>query len=136
MMMHTVAGVETLNGIYAKNSQNGFIKMAIDIAYHHHEKWDGSGYPCGLAGTDIPLAARIMAVVDTYDAIVSERCYKPGYTHEVAIEIIRAESGKSFDPDVVNIFCRLEKHLKHESAGENSVGRTSTPNYDAMEGRR
>ena len=136
MMMHTVAGVETLNGIYAKNSQNGFIKMAIDIAYHHHEKWDGSGYPCGLAGADIPLAARIMAVVDTYDAIVSERCYKPGYTHEVAIEIIRAESGKSFDPDVVNIFCRLEKHLKHESVDGKSVGRTSAPNYDAMEGRR
>ena len=77
-----------------------------------------------------------MAVVDTYDAIVSERCYKPGYTHEVAIEIIRAESGKSFDPDVVNIFCRLEKHLKHKSVGEKQAGRSSAPNYDAMEGRR
>ena len=135
MMMHTVAGVDTLNGIYANNSQNGFIKMAIDIAYHHHEKWDGSGYPCGLAGSDIPLAARIMAVVDTYDAIVSERCYKPGYSHEAAIEIIKAESGKSFDPDVVNIFCRLEKHLKHETA-ENKPSRAGAPNYDVMEGRR
>lgn len=137
MMMHTVAGVETLKDIYSSNSQNGFIKMAMDIAYHHHEKWDGSGYPCALAGSEIPLPARIMAVVDTYDALVNERCYKAGYTHETAIEIIKAESGKSFDPDVVNILCRLEKHLKRDNnTGMTFINKTSTPSYDAMEGRR
>ncbi len=136
MMMHTVAGVETLNGIYARNSQNGFIKMAIDIAYYHHEKWDGSGYPCGLSRNDIPLVARIMAVVDTYDAIVSERCYKPALSHEKAIEIIRSESGKSFDPDIVNIMCRLEKHLKHGIINEDHTDMTTEPKYDIMEGRR
>ncbi len=136
MMMHTIAGVETLNGIYAKNSQNGFIKMAIDIAYYHHEKWDGSGYPCGLEGAGIPLSARIMAVVDTYDALVSERCYKAGYSHEKAIEIIRGESGKSFDPDIVNIFCRLGKHLKRSESNTGEDDLKKKPGYDAMEGRR
>lgn len=136
MMMHTVAGVETLKDIYSSNSQNGFIKMAIDIAYHHHEKWDGSGYPCALEGTAIPLPARIMAVVDTYDALVNERCYKSGYSHETALEIIKAEAGKSFDPDVVNILCRLEKHLKRNLCQDYYVTKPPTPSYDAMEGRR
>lgn len=133
MMMHTVAGVDTLRDIYSSNVQNGFIKMAMDIAYHHHEKWDGSGYPCALTGTDIPLPARIMAVVDAYDALVNERCYKPAYSQEAALEIIRSESGKSFDPDVVSILCRLAKHLKG-NYGDVTVH--AVPGYDAMEGRR
>lgn len=136
MMMHTVAGVETLKDIYSNNVRNGFIKMAMDIAYHHHEKWDGSGYPCALERTQIPLPARIMAVVDTYDALVNERCYKPAYSHEAAIEIIREESGKSFDPDVVNIMCRLEKHLKRNTGEQKYTNKNTAPNYDAMEGRR
>ena len=136
MMMHTVAGVETLKDIYFNNSQNGFIKMAMDIAYYHHEKWDGSGYPTALAGNKIPLPARIMAAVDTYDALVSERCYKPAYSHEAALEIIRAESGKSFDPDVVNIMLRLGKYLKRPDGSQPYADRTSIPGYDAMEGRR
>lgn len=136
MMMHTVAGVETLKDIYVNNAQNGFIKMAMDIAYYHHEKWDGSGYPCALVGADIPLAARIMAVVDTYDALVNERCYKAAYSHESALEIIRNESGKSFDPDVVNILCRLEKHLKRTVSDDKFTNKSTTPIYDAMEGRR
>lgn len=137
MMMHTIAGVETLKEIYSSNLQNAFIKMAMDIAYYHHEKWDGSGYPCALSGTQIPLAARIMAAVDTYDALVSVRCYKKGYTHEDAIQIIKDESGKSFDPDVVSIMVRLAKHLKRTPtdnivASGGSVG----IKYDTMEGRR
>lgn len=137
MMMHTVVGVETLKEIYSNNSQNPFIKMAMDIAYYHHEKWDGTGYPCALAGTRIPLAARIMAVVDTYDALVSERCYKAGYTHENAIRIIQDESGKSFDPDVVNIFVRLAKHLKRTPLDSPArIGRSIGIKYDTMEGRR
>lgn len=109
---HAAIGADTIKEIYTANEKNEFLKMAMDIARYHHEKWDGTGYPCGLSGTDIPLAARIMAVVDTYDALVSERCYKPAYSHEFAIDTIKNESGKSFDPDIVNIFCRLSRKLK------------------------
>ena len=137
MTMHTVAGVETLKEIYSSNTQNAFIKMAMDIAYYHHEKWDGTGYPCSLSGTQIPLAARIMAAVDTYDALVSERCYKHGFSHEDAIEVIKKESGKSFDPDVVNIMVRLAKHLKRTTSGITVASEKSTGlKYDTMEGRR
>jgi len=71
------------------------------IARHHHEKWDGSGYPDGLAGTAIPLAARLMAVADVYDALISVRPYKQAMSHEEALAFIRAGSGSHFDPRVV-----------------------------------
>ena len=117
MESHTTSGVEILKDLYRDNSENGFIRMAIDIAWYHHEKWDGSGYPCALSGNEIPLAARIMAVVDAYDALVNERCYKPAFSHEAALNIIRQQAGISFDPDVVDIFCRLEGQLRPFSAG-------------------
>ena len=137
MMSHTTEGVEALKRIYSDNADNGFIRMAMDIAYYHHEKWDGSGYPCGLKGTEIPLAARIMAVVDAYDALVSARCYKPPYSHIGSINIIREEAGRSFDPDVVDIFCRLERQLKRAAVQNPAAARVDTEaGYDAMEGRR
>ena len=158
MMSHTTVGVETLRKIYSDNTDNGFIRMAMDIAYYHHEKWDGTGYPCGLKGTEIPLAARIMAVVDAYDALVNERSYKPPYSHIGSINIIKGEAGKSFDPDVVDILCRLERKLKrgnpadqasdHRGRGKDGPqddrktrtggheGRNTAESYEAMEGRR
>ena len=78
--------------------------MGILVAMHHHERWDGSGYPSGLKSEDIPLPARIMAVVDVYDALVSERCYKPAFTHEDSCKIIREGSGTQFDPVLVEVF--------------------------------
>ncbi|MDP1878454.1 MAG: HD-GYP domain-containing protein [Actinomycetota bacterium] len=84
-----------------------FLRAAIDIPQSHHEKWDGSGYPRGLSGTDIPLWARIFAVVDVYDAITSKRSYHDGASHERAMEIIRADSGTHFDPVVVAVFEEL-----------------------------
>lgn len=79
-----------------------FLRHAKEIAYGHHEKWDGSGYPQGLRSDDIPLSARLMAVADVYDALISERVYKPAYPHEQAIATIREGRGTHFDPDMVD----------------------------------
>jgi len=81
-----------------------FFRVAQEIAHTHHEKWDGSGYPRGLAGSDIPISGRLMAVADVYDALVSERVYKAALPHEKAVEIIVSERGKHFDPDLVDVF--------------------------------
>ena len=89
------------------------LKMAIDITESHHERWDGTGYPHGLSGTDIPLSARITAVVDVYDTLCSKRCYKDAYSHEKALEIINAEAGKSFDPDIIEVFNKVQRQIKH-----------------------
>lgn len=81
-----------------------FFKVAQDIAFTHHEKWDGSGYPNGLKGDDIPLAGRMMAVVDVYDALVSKRVYKAAVPHAEAIAIVASESGRHFDPRLIEVF--------------------------------
>jgi HD-GYP domain-containing protein (c-di-GMP phosphodiesterase class II) len=85
-------------------STNPFLSLAKEIAHCHHEKWDGTGYPQGLKGENIPLAGRIMAVADVYDALVSERVYKPAMSHDEAVDLITGESGKHFDPAVVAAF--------------------------------
>ena len=109
---HTETGAKTLTELYNMNEHNEFLEMAIDIAHYHHEKWNGKGYPEGISGKDIPLAARIMAVVDVYDALTSERCYKTAYSHEKSMEIINEEAGKSFDPDIIEVFNKIQKQLK------------------------
>lgn len=85
-----------------------FLRVAISLVLSHHEKWNGSGYPQGLKGEEIPLAARIMALADVYDALRSERCYKKAFSHEKACEIIKADSGSHFDPEVVGVFLKYE----------------------------
>ena len=99
MRQHTVIGASIL-GEHA----SGLLKLAASIALNHHEKWDGSGYPNGLAGENIPLEARIVAVADVFDALTSERPYKPAWPVEDALEMLRNESGKHFDPQVVEAF--------------------------------
>ncbi|MEW6401886.1 MAG: PAS domain S-box protein [Chloroflexota bacterium] len=84
-----------------------FLRAALDIPYCHHEKWDGSGYPRGLRGGQIPLAARVFAVVDVWDALTSDRPYRPAWSRETALEYIRQQTGKHFDPQVVDIFLRM-----------------------------
>jgi len=83
-----------------------FLAIAKEIAHYHHEKWDGSGYPDARVGDEIPISARLMALADVFDALISQRVYKPAFTFEVATEIITEGSGKHFDPDVVEAFIR------------------------------
>jgi putative two-component system response regulator len=102
MKQHTVIGARTLAA--AAPSEAKFLCMARDIARWHHEKVDGSGYPDGLAGEDIPLCGRIVALADVYDALTTKRVYKPAFSHEKAVAIIRESRGSHFDPDIVDAF--------------------------------
>ena len=108
-------GIMRLHPVYAHKllSEIKFLTPAIDIPYSHHEKWDGSGYPLGLVGEEIPLAARVFAVVDVWDALTSDRPYRPAWTGEAALAYIVDQSGKHFDPQVVNIFLQIEHPLGH-----------------------
>jgi putative two-component system response regulator len=89
-----------------------FLDLAQEIAHTHHEKWDGSGYPNGLKGSEIPLSGRLMAIADVYDALVSERIYKPAFPHEEAVAIIAAERGRHFDPDLTDIFLTIADNFR------------------------
>jgi HD-GYP domain-containing protein (c-di-GMP phosphodiesterase class II) len=91
---------------YDMLSPISYLRMAVDVPYCHHERWDGSGYPRGLKGEQIPLAARIFAVVDVWDALISERPYRKEWSREQARQYIKEESGKSFDPEVVKVFLK------------------------------
>ncbi|HUR28378.1 MAG TPA: HD domain-containing phosphohydrolase [Planctomycetota bacterium] len=104
MKRHTEIGAQTLRGVIAENRNQSFLQMSLDIAWCHHEKWDGSGYPRGLAGNDIPLSARILALADVYDALTTVRPYKQAWDHERAIEWIREGLGSHFDPTVAQAF--------------------------------
>ena len=97
MRRHPVLAYEMLSSI-------AYLRPALDIPHYHHEKWDGSGYPDGLKGEQIPLYARIFAIVDVYDALTNDRPYRPAWTTEQTVEYIRAESGKHFDPAIVETF--------------------------------
>jgi putative two-component system response regulator len=115
MKTHTTLGARTLEAVEGQYPNNAFIRMGIEIARWHHERWDGKGYPEGLSGTDIPLSARIMAVADVYDALRSNRCYRPALSHEKSREIIFEGRGTHFDPDVVEAFRGLETTFETES---------------------
>ena len=107
MKTHTTLGRDAI--VHAEQSlgvQVGFLTVAKEIAYSHQEKWDGSGYPEGLKGESIPLSARLMAVADVYDALISERVYKQAMPHEQAVRIMREGRGTHFDPDILDAFLR------------------------------
>jgi len=111
MKKHTTEGEGIINDIIEDSGDGYFLQNAKFFAGSHHERWDGSGYPRGLKGLDIPLQGRIMAVVDVYDALVSERSYKKAFTHEKAVEIITNSNGMHFDPELVKIFLNCEKEF-------------------------
>ncbi|MGE5386910.1 MAG: HD domain-containing phosphohydrolase [Betaproteobacteria bacterium] len=98
------------------NGEESFLKYALEIAYSHHERWDGNGYPQKLSGDAIPLSARLMAVADVYDALISKRVYKPAFPHEQAFDIIAVERGKQFDPDITDAFIAINEKF-HQIAG-------------------
>jgi putative two-component system response regulator len=108
MKTHTLIGSSTLQTVHSKYPNNTFLNMGIEIARSHHEKWDGSGYPDGLAGENIPLSARIMAIADVYDALRSKRPYKEPFSHQQSFEIILKGAGNHFDPVVIETFMTLE----------------------------
>jgi response regulator RpfG family c-di-GMP phosphodiesterase len=107
MQSHTTIGAETLRAVARRHPfSTGFLHMAIEIAQHHHERWDGTGYPDRLAGEQIPLAARLVAVTDVYDALRSPRVYKPGMTHAEAVTVMTEKSPGHFDPALLDVFRR------------------------------
>jgi putative two-component system response regulator len=106
MRTHPQIGGDTLKGVIERYEGHSFLKLGMEIAYNHHERWDGSGYPRGLAGTQIPLAARIVALADAYDTITSRRPYKPASDHEEAVRRIVRDRGAHFDPVLVDVFLR------------------------------
>lgn len=120
MKVHTVEGGRIVGQILSDIETPERIKIAQDIATYHHEKWDGSGYPSGISGEDIPLCARIMSVADVFDALTSVRCYKQAYSVQRAYEIIEEGSGKQFDPNIVQAFFELKpgigKYLEEKTA--------------------
>ena len=117
MKTHTSIGAETLDSVLKNHPGGEFLKMARDIAGCHHERYDGKGYPNGIAGARIPLPARIFSVADVYDALVSKRVYKAAFSHDVAVNIILKGSGTQFDPDIVEGFMRLQSEFKRILAG-------------------
>lgn len=106
MEQHTLIGADILG-----HPDNELIAMAHDIAISHHERWDGKGYPKGLAGDDIPLSGRIVCLADVFDALLSKRCYKDPYSIETVRDILHSERGKQFDPAVVDAYFRAEPQI-------------------------
>ena len=107
MQRHTTIGGDTLREVLRSHQRPRFLSMAMEIAYHHHERWDGTGYPQRLGGDAIPLPARIVALVDAYDALTSERPYKPAFGHDESVRRILADRGTHFDPVLVDVFAQL-----------------------------
>ena len=114
---HPIHGANLLNEAVKKLGDDDLLQEARNIAYGHHEKWNGQGYPRGLAGEDIPLSARISAVADVFDALTSERPYKPAFSNEEAFGILYKDSGSHFDPYLIEVLKRHEKDFENIRAG-------------------
>lgn len=130
MKTHTTIGAETLDASLAQNPDASYLRIARDIALTHHERFDGTGYPAGLAGEDIPLCGRIVAVADVYDALTTKRVYKDAFSHDVARSIIVAGKGVHFDPALVDCFLRneqrfIEIHEQFQDVDETAWGADS-----------
>ena len=113
MKTHTTLGRDAIIAAEKRlDSPMSFLALAREIAWSHHEKWDGTGYPRGLAGEDIPLPGRLMAIPDVYDALISRRVYKKAFTHEDAVELIEKGGGTQFDPDICSSFSAISESFK------------------------
>jgi response regulator RpfG family c-di-GMP phosphodiesterase len=113
MQTHTLIGAETLEEVAQRHGSSlTFLPMAIDIARYHHERYDGTGYPDQLAGSQIPLAARIVAVVDIYDGLRCRRAYKPALSHDAAVEMMLVASPGQLDPALLQVFQRCHRHFE------------------------
>lgn len=110
---HSEIGAHILEEIYASTENNDFLPLAINIARYHHERWNGTGYPEGLKGREIPIGARIVSLIDIYDTLTGERCYKTAYSTEESLTIIKECKEIYFDPDIVDVFMHIYKQLRH-----------------------
>ncbi len=113
MKKHTIYGRDAIMVSERKLGNDSFLRYAKRIAFSHHEKWDGTGYPQGLSGDEIPISGRLMAIADVYDALVSKRVYKPPFPHSKAVAIIMEGKGTHFDPDMANAFEALSEDFRN-----------------------
>ena len=111
IMTHAEIGAQTLIDIYDGTEYNDFVRMAIDIAWYHHENWDGSGYPKGLKGKEIPLSARIVKLVDVFDAMINQRRYRNAIPLDRTLAYIEENAGIMFDPDIVRVFMKIYRNF-------------------------
>ncbi len=126
---HVEYGENLLRGVDWSQNERDLVHLAQEIIAGHHERWDGSGYPRGLAGDEIPLAGRIVAVADVYDALISRRCYKAAYTREQSRAIIMKGRGTAFDPVLADAFLAVEEELW-------KISLTHSDTIDSSEGAR
>lgn len=112
MKKHAAIGYETLKMAANQLGENSFLTYAMEFALHHHEKWDGTGYPDRLKGEEIPISCRLMAIADVYDALISKRIYKPAFSHEKSVSIICEGDGTHFDPDLIEIFKEINEEFR------------------------
>lgn len=112
MKTHTRQGAKVIDECLSGVENERYIALAMDVALYHHEKWDGTGYPEGLKGDSIPLCARIVALSDVFDAISTQRCYKPAFPIDKCLDIVRSESGHHFDPVIVDAFLSMEDEIR------------------------
>ncbi len=112
MKKHSIHGRDIILNAEKRMANNSFLRTAREIAYTHHEKWDGTGYPNSLKGEEIPICGRLMALADVYDALISRRIYKPAFPHEKAVAIISEGKGSHFDPDVAEAFLRIQDRFQ------------------------
>ncbi len=108
---HAEVGAKLLKDLHATSDFNDFIRISVEVVNYHHENWDGSGYPAGLKGEGIPLAARIVAVADVYCALTEKRSYRDAFSKEEALQIMQEESGKKFQPEIFRIFSKVSRQL-------------------------
>ena len=109
---HTIEGAKIIEQTLRNIENNDYIETAEQMALYHHEKWNGTGYPMGLAGEQIPLCARIMAVVDVFDALTSKRVYKDAFSVDKAIDILKESSGSHFEPELVDEFIKIRSKIE------------------------
>jgi len=109
---HTTVGGQVIQSLMLAEAEDDYLYLCHEICLHHHERWDGSGYPTKLSGPEIPLSARIVALVDVYDALVTERCYKKAFTHEQASKILENSTGNHLDPVIVSAFFEIHDKFR------------------------
>lgn len=113
MKEHPAIGTRIVKEVLTDVEAPDFVAVAVNVAHYHHEKVDGTGYPCGMKSTEIPVEARIMALADVFDALVSKRCYKEAFSFDKAFSIIAQDAGTHFDPKLARVFLRCRPQLEH-----------------------